>query len=191
MARVGVLLSGCGVQDGSEIHEAVITMLALDEAGAEIVCMAPNKPQRRVADHARSQDANETRNVLVESARIFRRLDTAVRNQIARAATEKSYKRGETIVKQGGRGDDFFLLVDGEVEIVAHGKRLTKISAKQEDNFFGEMAAIDPGRRRSASVKATKATRILRLRGQDLRHLFEQHMGVRFALLVAIKDRQG
>lgn len=72
MARVGVLLSGCGVQDGSEIHEAVLTLLALDEAGAEIVCMAPNKPQARVVDHRTNKEVRESRNCLVEAARIAR-----------------------------------------------------------------------------------------------------------------------
>jgi enhancing lycopene biosynthesis protein 2 len=41
MAKIGVLLSGCGVYDGSEIHEAVLTLLNLDRAGAEILCMVP------------------------------------------------------------------------------------------------------------------------------------------------------
>lgn len=72
MVKVGVLLSGCGVQDGSEVHEAVLTLLALDQAGAEVVCMAPNKPQSRVMDHRTGKPLNETRNVLVESARIAR-----------------------------------------------------------------------------------------------------------------------
>lgn len=72
MTKVGLILSGCGVQDGSEIHEAVLSMLALDEAGVEIVCMAPNKNQSRVFDHVAKQTTSETRNVLVESARIAR-----------------------------------------------------------------------------------------------------------------------
>ena len=48
MAKIGVLLSGCGVFDGSEIHEAVLTLLALDRAGADIICMAPNVDQAHV-----------------------------------------------------------------------------------------------------------------------------------------------
>lgn len=73
MARVAVCLSGCGFLDGSEIHEAVFTLLALDRAGAEIVCCAPDKPQMDVVDH-RTQKAvpDQRRNVLVESARIAR-----------------------------------------------------------------------------------------------------------------------
>jgi enhancing lycopene biosynthesis protein 2 len=72
MAKVGVLLSGCGVFDGSEIHEAVLTLLALDRAGAEIVCMAPNMDQVHVINHLTQEVMPETRNVLVESARIAR-----------------------------------------------------------------------------------------------------------------------
>ena len=45
MAKVGIVLAGCGVFDGSEIHEAVITLLALNRAGAKVVCMAPDMEQ--------------------------------------------------------------------------------------------------------------------------------------------------
>lgn len=72
MARIGVLLSGCGVFDGAEIHESVLTMLALDRAGAEIICMAPNIEQHHVVNHLTQEEMAEKRNVLVESARIAR-----------------------------------------------------------------------------------------------------------------------
>jgi len=70
--KIGVLLSGCGVFDGSEIHEAVLTMLFLDQAGAEIICMAPDIPQAHVINHLTQEEMSESRNVLVESARIAR-----------------------------------------------------------------------------------------------------------------------
>ncbi len=72
MPRIGVLLSGCGVFDGAEIHEAVLTLLALDRAGAEIVCMAPDTDQLHVINHLTQEVTGEKRNVLVESARIAR-----------------------------------------------------------------------------------------------------------------------
>ncbi len=72
MPRIGVLLSGCGVFDGAEIHEAVLTLLALDRAGAEIVCMAPDTDQMHVINHLTQEVTGEKRNVLVESARIAR-----------------------------------------------------------------------------------------------------------------------
>ncbi len=71
--KIGVILSGCGVYDGSEIHEAVITLLAIDRAGAEAVCMAPDIDQMHVVNHLTGEPApGEKRNVLVESARIAR-----------------------------------------------------------------------------------------------------------------------
>lgn len=71
--KVGVVLSGCGVYDGAEIHESVLTLLALDRAGAEAVCLAPDVPQRHVVNHLTGQPAEgESRNVLVEAARIAR-----------------------------------------------------------------------------------------------------------------------
>ncbi|MBC2716658.1 MAG: isoprenoid biosynthesis glyoxalase ElbB [Desulfobacteraceae bacterium] len=72
MKKIGVLLSGCGVYDGVEIHEAVITLLALDRNGAEAVCMAPDIEQHHVVNHLNGEPSDEKRNVLVESARIAR-----------------------------------------------------------------------------------------------------------------------
>lgn len=72
MAKVGILLAGCGVYDGSEIHETVISMLALDRAGLQVQCLAPSMKQMHVMDHLRGEEQEEERNVLVESARIAR-----------------------------------------------------------------------------------------------------------------------
>ncbi|VEN74608.1 isoprenoid biosynthesis protein with amidotransferase-like domain [Candidatus Desulfarcum epimagneticum] len=72
MPKIGVLLSGCGKNDGSEIHEATLTLLFLDRAGAGIEAMAPNMGQHDVINHATGEMAGEQRNVLAESARIAR-----------------------------------------------------------------------------------------------------------------------
>ena len=72
MYKIGVLLSGCGVMDGSEIHEAVITMLAIDKEGMQYICLAPNKDQSQVINHLTNKPVNEKRNMLIESARIAR-----------------------------------------------------------------------------------------------------------------------
>lgn len=70
--KIGVLLSGCGVMDGSEIHEATLTLYFLDKQGAEIICLAPDKDQFDVVDHLASSPTTEKRNVLLEAARIAR-----------------------------------------------------------------------------------------------------------------------
>lgn len=67
-----VVLSGCGVYDGAEIHESVITLLAIARAGASYTIAAPDKDQMHVINHVTGDVAGETRNVLVESARIAR-----------------------------------------------------------------------------------------------------------------------
>ena len=71
--KIGVLLAGCGVYDGAEIQEAVLTLLALDRLGADAVCFAPDVAQMHVVNHLTGQVAQgESRNVLVEAARIAR-----------------------------------------------------------------------------------------------------------------------
>lgn len=70
--KVGVVLSGCGYLDGSEIHEAVLALYFLDRAGAEIHCFAPDRDQFHVVNHLTGEPSGEVRNVLVESARLAR-----------------------------------------------------------------------------------------------------------------------
>lgn len=70
--KVAVILSGCGVYDGSEIHEAVITLLSLDKQGASYQCYAPDISQHHVVNHLTGEEMGESRNVLVEAARIAR-----------------------------------------------------------------------------------------------------------------------
>jgi len=74
MRRVGVCLSGCGFLDGAEIHESVAVLTALDRAGLQAVCCAPNIAQAAVVNHwtRRPAQAGGPRNVLEESARIAR-----------------------------------------------------------------------------------------------------------------------
>ena len=72
MANVAVVLSGCGVFDGSEIHEAVSTLIHLSRIGADVQCFAPDIDQPKVVNHLTGKPAGEHRNVLIESARIAR-----------------------------------------------------------------------------------------------------------------------
>ncbi|MEA1937478.1 MAG: isoprenoid biosynthesis glyoxalase ElbB [Pseudomonadota bacterium] len=67
-----VVLSGCGRQDGAEINESVLTMLAIDQLGGTYRCFAPDMDQRETVNHLTGRITGKTRNVLVESARIAR-----------------------------------------------------------------------------------------------------------------------
>jgi len=70
--NIGVLLSGSGVYDGAEIQEAVLTLLAIDEMGWNAVCLSLNQPQHHVINHLTGEPMEESRNMLVEAARIAR-----------------------------------------------------------------------------------------------------------------------
>lgn len=70
--KVAVILSGCGVYDGSEIYETTLVLLALDKAGIPYQCMAPNVEQMHVINHMTGEEMLESRNVLVESSRLAR-----------------------------------------------------------------------------------------------------------------------
>ncbi len=70
--KFAVVLSGSGVYDGAEIHEATLTMLAIMRQGAEYSCFAPDIAQHHVINHITGEEMDESRNVLIESARIAR-----------------------------------------------------------------------------------------------------------------------
>ncbi|MGM0417920.1 MAG: isoprenoid biosynthesis glyoxalase ElbB [Thermodesulfobacteriota bacterium] len=72
MASVGIILSGCGVNDGTEIQEAVSAMICLDKKNADISFFAPDINQKSVIDHTKASEMSEKRNVKTESARICR-----------------------------------------------------------------------------------------------------------------------
>ena len=72
MSKVAVILSGCGVYDGAEINEAVLTLLSLEENAIEYQCFAPDIDQHHVINHLTGEETGETRNVLQEAARIVR-----------------------------------------------------------------------------------------------------------------------
>ena len=72
MKKIAILLSGCGVFDGTEIQEAVLTMLYIDKAGAQYQCFAPDIEQHHTINHLSGEEMLNNRNVLIESARIAR-----------------------------------------------------------------------------------------------------------------------
>lgn len=72
MKKIAVILSGCGVYDGSEIHESVLTLLEIKKQGADYFCFAQDKDQLHVINHTNGEEMQPNRNILVESARIAR-----------------------------------------------------------------------------------------------------------------------
>ena len=108
--KIGVVLSGCGVMDGSEIHEAVLTLLAIDRAGAEALCMAPDTEQTDVINHLTNQPMNEMRNVLIEAARIargkIRDIKTVKSNEIDALIFPGGYGAAKNLCNFASKGKD-------------------------------------------------------------------------------------
>lgn len=81
--KIAVLLAGCGHQDGSEIHEATMTLWAIHKNECNYHCFAPNINQYHVLNHTNGQEMAETRNILIESARIARGKISALNSYVA------------------------------------------------------------------------------------------------------------
>jgi enhancing lycopene biosynthesis protein 2 len=96
MKKIAVILSGCGVLDGSEIHEATLALLAIRKAGCDYSVFAPDKEQTEVVNHYTGVNVKEKRNILAESARIARRQ--------ALPLTELNPEKFDAIVLPGGFG---------------------------------------------------------------------------------------
>lgn len=94
--KAAVILAGCGVFDGAEIHEAVMTLYAIDKNGGSYDIFAPNVAQHHVINHFTGEEMKESRNVLTEAARI-------ARGKI-RALTEYRADRYDALIFPGGFG---------------------------------------------------------------------------------------
>lgn len=114
MKKIAIILSGCGVYDGAEIQEAVLTMLAVERNGASYRCFAPDINQHHVINHLTGRESEgEQRNVLVESARIAR--------GDAEPLTELFSDEFDALILPGGFGAAKnlcnFALTEGDVSI--------------------------------------------------------------------------
>src|SRR5262245_1491883 len=118
--NVAVILSGCGRADGSEIHESVSILLHLSRLGVNYTCFAPDAPQTDVANHAtgKPMPAGQTRNMMVEAARISRgdiqalsRLDPA---QFGGVVFPGGFGAAKNLCDFAGKGADCTVLPDVE-----------------------------------------------------------------------------
>ena len=118
----GVILNGCGHRDGSEVHEAVFTLLALDQHGIEANCYALEEDQKKVFDHINSSEQPETRSMIVESARIAR--------GAIKPLSQCSVDQIDMLVIPGGSGGAFNLCNYAEAgsEMSVHAEIATVIT---------------------------------------------------------------
>ncbi len=118
MKRVAVILSGCGVMDGSEIHESVLSLLYLSQKGATYQCLAPTLLTTTV-NHLTSEPTGEKRSALEEAARIARRDIQALET-----ANPAEY---DAVIIPGGLGAAKYLC-----DFAEKGKELTVLPALEQ-----------------------------------------------------------
>jgi enhancing lycopene biosynthesis protein 2 len=110
MKKVGVILSGCGVYDGSEIQEAVFTLLAIAQNKGQALCFAPDIDQHHVVNHLNGNEMTETRNTLVEAARIargeIRSLDKFNANELDALVIPGGFGAAKNLTKWAFNGPD-------------------------------------------------------------------------------------
>lgn len=83
MKTIAVILSGCGVYDGAEIHEAILSLYSISKNGCSYKIFAPDIDQHHVVNHITGEEMDEKRNVLIESARIARGAISPLSNFVA------------------------------------------------------------------------------------------------------------
>jgi enhancing lycopene biosynthesis protein 2 len=152
MKKIAVCLSGCGFLDGAEIHESVLTLLAIDQAGAKAVCCAPDVAQAGVVNHVTHKAGEGMRNVLVESARIARGEIKNVRERKAGEVDALIFPGGVW----GGEESVYVCERGGEVQREFGCGTVRGGDAQREEADWGDLhctgaAGADCGKARSAS----------------------------------------
>lgn len=133
MKPVGVLLSGCGAKDGSEIHEATLTLYYLDRLGVPRICIAPDALQTQVIDHATGVAQTERRNMLTEASRIARGpvtpLDQVGADQLAAIILPGGFGAAKNLCDYAVRGREMTVREDVAALLLAMHKAKKPIGA--------------------------------------------------------------
>lgn len=122
---------------------------------------------------------------IIKNVPLFAQLGKAQLSQIASIADEASLPEGKELTRQGERGREFFVLLDGEVEVRRNGRKIATI---RSGDFFGETALVSD-RPRNATVTATKPLLVLVIRDTDFRSVLLSTPQIAVRILRAVADR--
>jgi CRP/FNR family transcriptional regulator, cyclic AMP receptor protein len=121
----------------------------------------------------------------IKNVPLFASLGKAQLAQVASIADEVSVAEGKVLTRQGERGREFFVLVDGEVEVRRSGR---KVATLRSGDFFGELALISD-RPRTATVTATEPGRMLVIRDAHFRSMLLGTPQIAIKVLAVVADR--
>jgi CRP-like cAMP-binding protein len=122
---------------------------------------------------------------LISSVPLFAGLSKAELGHIASIADEIDFPQGKVLIREGDAGREFFVLLEGEVEVRRKGR---KVSMRGKGEFFGEMALISR-QPRNATVTATSAVSALVIRDVEFRALLQQKPQIALKVLETFAER--
>lgn len=170
-------------------HEATITA----ETPMELFCV----DAALFYDYLREQGREETlrriwrQRPAVDGVRILRELDLCTRDTLAQKGNEQQVAPGDVIIEEGATEHDFYLLLQGDVELVRGGHVVATLSANNPDSFFGEACVSRPGEASRRAVVARSEVRVLHLDAETVRAAFADRVGIRYALELVLSSRCG
>ena len=139
--KTAVLLSGCGVYDGAEIHESVLTLLALSQNNLNYICTAPDLDQNHVINHVNGEEMNEKRNVFIESSRISRgeicKLSELNTQEISSIVIIGGFGAAKNLSNWAFKGPNGSVINDVK-NLIPEISRIFQISLFFFENFFPE-----------------------------------------------------
>jgi CRP-like cAMP-binding protein len=119
-------------------------------------------------------------------APLFRNLSRAELVQLAMATEDLEVEAGKVLAREGDIGQEFFVIVDGEVSVTKAGQEINRLGP---GDFFGEIALIWDSPRRTATVTAATPVRFFVLTRQAFRSLVDRHPDIEAKVLEAIEAR--
>jgi CRP/FNR family transcriptional regulator, cyclic AMP receptor protein len=123
---------------------------------------------------------------LLRKVPLFSRCSKRELAEIATLADEVDLRQGKELIREGTRGREFFVLLEGQADVLKDGKRINEMGPGE---FFGEIALVAPSPVRTATVKATTPVRVLVVTAQNFRRLLEGSPQIKLKVLEALAER--
>ena len=123
---------------------------------------------------------------LIKEVPLFANLSKRELEEVASIADEIDFREGKELIREGARGREFFVLLDGAVEVTQDGHRVNQLGA---GDFFGEIALVLPSSVRTATVTASTPVEALVITGQNFRSLLQRSPKIELNVLKAAAER--
>ena len=125
---------------------------------------------------------------LLRQVPLFARCSKRELAEIATLADEIDLREGKELIREGARGREFFVLLEGQADVFKNGRRINQMGPGE---FFGEIALVAPSAIRTATVTATTPVRVLVVTAQNFRGLLERQPEIKLKVLEALAERVG